>query len=147
MRTISLVTVALGTLATVAHAETSLEYAKRSQLAWSAFECSALAQTMGNFETSQRLFDLGYVNAKTFMEAAAAGKVASGDIFSTTPYGMTSVMHGPNIDFKIGRLWEQTAKSSHKKVFENADGATTTMDTWKWAASQEYRARNCDLLK
>jgi hypothetical protein len=69
-------------------AQTSKEYAVMGEKAYKAFRCSALASLAGdkfagNKDEQHRLFQLGYEEGKTFIEALRNGKIEGEDVRST----------------------------------------------------------------
>jgi hypothetical protein len=65
----------LAALPTILLGQTSEEYAAMGQKLWAAFECGALAEYANKPEESRRLYNLGYDQGKTLLDAFRAGKV------------------------------------------------------------------------
>jgi hypothetical protein len=84
-------------------AQTSKEYALMGTKAYKAFRCSALASFAGNKDEQHRLFQLGYEDGKTFIEARRNGKIEGADL-SQVPTGILVDIEGPTADFSLGRL-------------------------------------------
>ena len=137
--------VALCIVVGTALARSSKEYVKASRLAWSAFECAALASQMDNESEQRRLFQLGYDSAKLFLEAIRDGSVEKQDLTGGVPFAITSRMTGPTIDFMVGTIWEAAIDSALAPVY-NEDGKPVASTLWPLYASLEFGEKNCSLL-
>ncbi|RWH52252.1 MAG: hypothetical protein EOQ82_26505 [Mesorhizobium sp.] len=132
-------------IASAAQAETKQELAKMSGRSWSALECAALAGFLKREEDNARLFKGGYDQGKRFIEAYLSGELKAEDANKEIPFGMSTIMQGPNVDFMLGRLWDMTSEAALKPVYE-VGGVPNDPATWNLKAAIEYENKNCDLL-
>jgi hypothetical protein len=127
-------------LSTSTLGQTSQQYALTGHKVWIAFECSALADITGNATESQRLFDVGYKAGKTFVEAVQDGKVNTQDINKEVPVGVIILLHGPTVDFILGRIYEAAGDNATKDVLPDDKNLK------KVAAQSKYNRMNCSLM-
>jgi hypothetical protein len=108
----------LATFPTILMGQTSEEYAAMGQKIWVAFECGALAEYADKPEESRRLYNLGYDQGKTLLDAFRAGKVdqqARGKL----PIPVSSMLDGgPTVDFILGRIFESAMQDTSRQLFE-----------------------------
>jgi hypothetical protein len=132
----------LATFPTILMGQTSEEYAAMGQKIWVAFECGALAEYADKPEESRRLYNLGYDQGKTLLDAFRAGKVdqqARGKL----PIPVSSMLDGgPTVDFVLGRIFESAMQDTSRQLFE----ASNNTETRKIIAGQTFAKRNCELL-
>jgi hypothetical protein len=132
----------LATFPTILMGQTSEEYAAMGQKIWVAFECGALAEYADKPEESRRLYNLGYDQGKTLLDAFRAGKVdqqARGKL----PIPVSSMLDGgPTVDFILGRIFESAMQDTSRQLFE----ASNNTETRKIIAGQTFAKRNCELL-
>src|SRR3984893_8297073 len=93
-------------------------------------------------EESRRLYNLGYDQGKTLLDAFRAGKVdqqARGKL----PIPVSSMLDGgPTVDFVLGRIFESAMQDTSRQLFE----ASNNTGTRKIIAGQTFAKRNCELL-
>jgi hypothetical protein len=132
----------LAAFPTILLGQTSEEYAAMGQKLWAAFECGALAEYADKPEESRRLYNLGYDQGKTLLDAFRAGKVdqqARGKL----PIPVSSMLDGgPTVDFVLGRIFESAMQDTSRQLFE----ASNNTETRKIIAGQTFAKRNCGLL-
>ncbi|WP_208734622.1 hypothetical protein, partial [Corallococcus praedator] len=58
----------------------SQEYASKSRIVWSAFQCSYYAEVMGNVQEQERLFTLGYQAGGDFLADLETAQIEEGDL-------------------------------------------------------------------
>lgn len=97
-------------------AQTSKDYAVMGKKAYAAFECAALASFARDEDEQHRLFQLGYDEGKTFLEALRNGKIEAEDVNSTVPVGITLALEGPTADFILGRVWKVRLRTCWTKL-------------------------------
>jgi len=132
------------TLTSPAVAQTSEDYAKMSRKVWSLFECTVLASyTKDNME-AERLFQLGYENGKTFIEALKAGKVKNEDLRKHMPWAMGEKLSGPSTEFALGRLYESIQDYTIEEIWKDA---SSDEDLRKTKALTTYQKQNCSFLR
>ena len=89
MKTVLTTSAIVGSLwASPSVAQASKEYALMGKNAYSAFECSLLASYARNESEQRRLFEIGYAQGKTFIEALTSGKIQPEDVKNTVPVGV-----------------------------------------------------------
>ena len=121
--------------------QTSQQYALMGHELWAAFECAALADVAGTRE-GQRLFDIGYNQGKVFVEAVQAGKVAEQDIKEKVPFAMLLLLHGPTVDFILGRIFEAAIDDVTKDIPLNEPYENEK----KIVAQSKYAKMNCSMM-
>jgi hypothetical protein len=87
-------------------APASKEYALMGKNAYSAFECSLLASYARNKSEQRRLFEIGYAQGKTFIEALTSGKIQPEDVKNTVPVG----------------VWASAAKDVTERIYRGFPG-------------------------
>jgi hypothetical protein len=129
-------------------AQTSKEYALMGKKAYSAFECSMLASYARNDGEQRRLFEIGYAQGKTFIEALTSGKVKPEDVNSTVPIGVTLALQGPNADFVLGQVWASAAKDVYDEIYRGfPDNHLPSNDEKALAADNRFSSENCALIR
>jgi hypothetical protein len=121
--------------------QTSQQYALMGHKLWAAFECAALADVAGTRE-GQRLFDIGYTQGRVFVEAVQAGKVAEQDINEKVPLAVLPLLHGPTVDFILGRIFEAAIDDVTKDIPLNEPDENEK----KIVAQSKYAKMNCSLM-
>src|ERR1700736_2476679 len=100
----------LAAFPTILLGQTSEEYAAMGQKLWAAFECGALVEYADMPEESRRLYNLGYDQGKTLLDAFRAGKVdqqARGKL----PIPVSPMLDGgPTVDFVLGRIRDRDGR-------------------------------------
>jgi hypothetical protein len=130
-------------------AESSAEYASKAQMAWSAFECAALASFMGkNIAEHKMLFELGYNEGKAFLTALGEKKISQEDLKSKVPIYFGLLISGPNHDFVLGRLFELIVHRTGDKITGEIVGgiANQTDELTQMVASRLFDEQNCLLI-
>jgi hypothetical protein len=118
---------------------TSADYARMSQDAWSAFECSALAGAAEMLHEQEHMAHYGYERGKAFFAASAAGKISGEDFTRDVPLVVTILSQGPSDDFMLGRIYEFARRSALGGVVVQGDEEATRV-----AAKERYARNNCD---
>ena len=132
----------LAAFPTILLGQTSEEYAAMGQKLWAAFECGALAEYADKPEESRRLYNLGYDQGKTLLDAFRAGKVDQ-QARSKLPIPVLLMLDGgPTVDFILGRIFESAMQDTSRQLFE----ASNNKETRKIIAGQNFAKRNCGLL-
>ena len=132
----------LAAFPTILLGQTSEEYAAMGQKLWAAFECGALAEYADKPEESRRLYNLGYDQGKTLLDAFRAGKVDQ-QARSKLPIPVLLMLDGgPTVDFILGRIFESAMQDTSRQLFE----APNNKETRKIIAGQNFAKRNCRLL-
>ena len=127
-----------------AFAQSSEEYARMSRASWSAFECAALADVLGKTKDHERLFNFGYEQGKTVIDAARNGQVDQKDLHSISPSGFLMLARGPTADFALGRVFEGALENALKDVITPE---TVLEEELKQSiASRKFREGNCEIL-
>jgi len=128
-------------------AQTSKDYAVMGKKAYAAFECAALASFARDEDEQHRLFQLGYDEGKTFLEALRNGKIEAEDVNSTVPVGITLALEGPTADFILGRVWEGAVKNVLDKINRDfSDDHYPSSDEQAGAAKNHFSRENCGLI-
>ena len=122
--------------------QTSQQNALMGNKLWAAFECAALADVTGNAKEGQRLFDIGYNQGRLFVEAVQAGKVAEQDIKGKVPPAVLLLLHGPTVDFILGRIFEAAIDDVTKDVPLNEPDENEK----KIVAQSKYAKMNCSMM-
>jgi len=112
------------------------ELIQKSFLVVSALECSVLTEDEKEHE---RLFMLGYNNAKQFYEAVRSDPAIYPKIKQKVPMILLE-SGGPTTDFIIGYVYAGLSSDIYKKL-----GSETNL--WKALKSNMYREKNCLLIK
>jgi hypothetical protein len=132
----------LAAFPTILLGQTSEEYAAMGQKLWAAFECGALAEYADKPEESRRLYNLGYDQGKTLLDAFRAGEVDH-QARSKLPIPVLLMLDGgPTVDFILGRIFESAMQDTSRQLFE----ASNNKETRKIIAGQNFAKRNCGLL-
>src|SRR5262249_22045651 len=132
----------LAALPTILLGQTSEEYAVMGQKLWAAFECGALVEYADKPEESARLYELGYDQGKTLLDAFRAGKVDQ-QARSKLPIPVLFMLDGePTADFILGRIFEAAMQDTSQQLFEASNNGATR----KIIAGQNFAKRNCGLL-
>ena len=127
---------------TILLGQTSEEYAVMGQKLWAAFECGALAEYADMPEESRRLYNLGYDQGKSLLDAFRAGKVDQ-QARSKLPIPVLLMLDaGPTVDFVLGRIFKSAMQDTSRQLFE----ASNNKETRKIIAGQNFAKRNCRLL-
>ncbi len=127
------------------YAATSPEYAAMGRAAWSAFECSALAESSKNLQEQERLFKYGYAKGLEFIEAIQADKVKREDLSKGTPLIMLLLLQGPTPDFMLGRVFEGALDSALEDVFKTGENFNSD-EMQETIAKNKFWKRNCQLI-
>jgi len=126
-------------------AESSSEYAAMGKAAWSAFECSALAEKSKNTQEQERLFKYGYVVGLKFINAVQSEKVKREDLSNGVPIGMLLLLQGPTPDFILGRVFEGALDSALNDVYKTG-GSFNSDETQESIAKNKFWNQNCQLI-
>lgn len=120
------------------------------QLAFSAWDCAALSALAGDdTDEFERLFFLGYENARLFLEAAKRGEL-SREAQSQVPMGLTlNLTGGPTTEFQLGALWARIEATVYDENWPQIEGASfDEMKQLQRSSSESaFRNANCELLK
>ena len=122
--------------------QTSEEYADTGQKLWDAFECGALAEYAGKPEESRRLYNLGYEQGKTLLDAFRARKLDQQAISKLPKSVLFMLDGGPTVDFILGRIFESAMRDTSQQLFEASNNDATR----KIIAGQNFAKRNCGSL-
>lgn len=133
------------TFASPAAAERSNPYVIMAQSAWSAFQCSVLAEKAGNMAEQKRLFEYGYAQGSKFISALESGTAKKADVPGAAPFSMLLLVRGPTPDFALGRIFEAALRSALEDVFASGD-AYSSDGIQESAATREFWKRNCSLI-
>ena len=136
-----LVILVLVSLPTSTLGQTSQQYALMGKKLWAAFECSDLADAAGNAKESLRLFYIGYNEGRVFAEAVQAGKIEKQDINAEVPLAVLLLLHGPTVDFILGRIFEAAIDDVTKDVLNERDE-----NVKKIVAQSKFAKMNCSLM-
>jgi len=107
-------------LAAPAQAEDPQRYGIMAQSAWSAFQCSVLAEKSKNMAEQKRLFEFGYAQGLQFIAALEAGNTRREALAGTAPASMLLLLEGPTADFALGRIFEAALRAALEDVFASA---------------------------
>jgi hypothetical protein len=116
-----------------------------ARVMWSSFECSCLAEKVGNTEEQARLFQFGYDQGQKFIAALKSNKITKEDLGSEVPIGVLLRLQGPTPDFMLGRIFQATAESAFEDVFKSGEHFNSEEDQ-RLAAENKFRKANCQLL-
>ncbi|MDX1376490.1 MAG: hypothetical protein R3357_13050 [Burkholderiales bacterium] len=128
-----------------AAAERSNPYVIMAQSAWSAFQCSVLAEKANNMAEQKRLFQYGYAQGQKFIAALESGSAKKDDVPGAAPFGMLLLVRGPTPDFALGRVFEAALRAALEDVFASGD-AYASESMQESAATREFWKRNCSLI-
>ncbi len=131
--------------ATPALAEVTLEQralANKSMLSWSAFECSVLAENMGDPVEQERLFLLGHKEGMAFLRALEAEELPKEAVQKYASLKFIWRLGGPSHDFLLGRIYEAAAEGMYSYVLTATDDLVQ-----RTQALREFDRRNCGLLQ
>ena len=104
-----------------AAAERANPYVIMAQSAWSAFQCSVLAEKANNMAEQKRLFEYGYAQGKKFIAALDAGNATKEDVPGAAPFSMLLLVRGPTPEFALGRIFEAALRAALEDVFAAND--------------------------
>jgi len=137
---------ALATLffAQPATAERQNPYNLMAHSAWSAFQCSVLAEKARNMSEQKRLFEFGYDQGMKFIKALESGTAKKEELAGTAPISML-LLQGPTPDFALGRIFEAALRSALEDVFTSAE-AYDSEAVQESMATREFWKRNCSLV-
>jgi hypothetical protein len=128
-----------------AFAASSSEYAAMGKAAWSAFECSALAEKSKKTKEQERLFKHGYVQGLKFIEAIQSENVKREDLSRGVPLMMLLLLQGPTPDFMLGRVFEGTLDSALEDVYKTGDHFNSDEEQ-ETIADNKFWKQNCQLI-
>jgi len=132
-------------LAAPVQAEDRQRVGLMAQSAWSAFQCSVLAEKSKNMAQQKRLFEFGYAQGLKFIAALEAGTTRREELAGAAPASMLLLLEGPTADFALGRIFEAALRSALEDVFASA-ASYESAALQESIASQEFRKRNCNLI-
>jgi hypothetical protein len=132
-------------LAQPAMAERQNPYSVMAQSAWSAFQCSVLAEKARNMSEQKRLFEFGYDQGMKFIAALESGTAKREDLSGAAPFSMLLLLQGPTPDFALGRIFEAALRSALEDVFTSTD-AYESESIQESVATKEFWKRNCSLV-
>jgi len=132
-------------LAGPARAEDPQRYGLMAQSAWSAFQCSVLAEKANNMAEQKRLFDYGYAQGLKFIGALEAGAAKKEDVPGVAPFSMLLLVRGPTPEFALGRIFEAALRAALEDVFAAGD-AYASEGIQQSTATREFWKRNCSLI-
>ena len=95
-----------------AFAQSPLEKAQLARTAWSAFQCGTYAEMSGDKKEQERLFILGVVSARNFIEALQSKQIPAEVFSAEVPLGVSLVLQGPSTDFMVGRVFENAMRDA-----------------------------------
>jgi hypothetical protein len=128
-----------------AQAKDPQRYGIMAQSAWSAFQCSVLAEKSKNMAEQKRLFEFGYAQGMQFIAALEAGNTRREELAGAAPASMLLLLEGPTADFALGRIFEAALRSALEDVFASA-ASYDSAELQESIAAQEFRRRNCHLI-
>lgn len=131
-------------LAQPAMAERQNPYSVMAHSAWSAFQCSVLAEKARNMAEQKRLFEFGYDQGMKFIKALESGTAKKEELSRTAPISML-LLQGPTPDFALGRIFEAALRSALEDVFTSAE-AYDSEAVQESMATREFWKRNCSLV-
>lgn len=135
----------LAVLPAAASAESdSRQAASAGSATWAAFECHALANTIGDSAASERLFLHGMAQGQQFLKDMQAGRINSSDIHSEVPIGVLDSLSGPSSDFILGRIFESATQVAFHDF--KAVGLDKYMDERRAFAQAKFTQSNCRLI-
>jgi len=120
-------------------------YRLMAQSAWSAFQCSVLAEKAQHMAEQKRLFDFGYAQGMKFIAALQAGTTRPEDVAQAAPFSMLLLVQGPSADFALGRIFEAALRGALEDVFTSAQ-AYDSAEMQESIATREFVKRNCRLI-
>ncbi len=126
-------------------ADDSSRYRLMAQSAWSAFQCSVLAEKAQHMAEQKRLFDFGYAQGMKFIAALQSGTTKPEDVADAAPFSMLILVQGPSADFALGRIFEAALRAALEDVFASAD-AYDSAAMQESIATREFMKRNCRLI-
>lgn len=128
---------------TISTAAQGDELAKKSLKSWRAFECSILAEKIGDSQEQVRLFQVGYTEGMAFLKALSEERLTADDVRKHAPLSFTFRLGGPSHDFRMGRIFEGAVS----KVFKDVLKEETDTELVQLLAENEFRRRNCALIQ
>ncbi|MCG6950762.1 MAG: hypothetical protein LJE90_00185 [Betaproteobacteria bacterium] len=120
-------------------------YGLMAQSAWSAFQCSVLAEKAQHMSEQKRLFDFGYAQGRKFIAALQSGTTKPEDVADAAPFSMLILVQGPSADFALGRIFEAALRAALEDVFASAEAYDSTA-MQESIATREFMKRNCRLI-
>ena len=131
--------------ATASAADDADRYRLMAQSAWSAFQCSVLAEKAQHMAEQKRLFDFGYTQGMKFIAALQSGSTKPEDVADGAPFSMLILVQGPSADFALGRIFEAALRAALEDVFASAE-AYDSAAMQESIATREFMKRNCRLI-
>jgi hypothetical protein len=120
-------------------------YGIMAQSAWSAFQCSVLAEKSRNMAEQKRLFEFGYDQGLRFITALDSGTAEREALSGAAPFSMLLLLQGPTPDFTLGRIFEAALRSALEDVFSSAESYASPA-IQESIAAREFLKRNCNLI-
>jgi hypothetical protein len=111
----------------------------RARLAWSAFECSLLAELAEEKKEQERLFSVGLTYGATFISDVIAKKAHKSEV-EDMPVGFSWVLGGPNADFILGRVYESAIGDAYDSIVKHDANGIPINDPAKWNMDEELKA-------
>lgn len=131
--------------ASASAADDADRYRLMAQSAWSAFQCSVLAEKAQHMAEQKRLFDFGYMQGMKFIAALQSGTTKPEDVADGAPFSMLILVQGPSADFALGRIFEAALRAALEDVFASAE-AYDSAAMQESIATREFMKRNCRLI-
>jgi hypothetical protein len=125
-----------------AMAQSSKEYAMMAKASWAAFECTALASVLQDFEEEKRLFDYGYEQGRRYLAAFREGKVTGSDVVSTVP--LPFQLAAPTAEFVLGTVYEKAQQHALSPIEAGKKDRVQMYSTG--LAKARFRSANCALI-
>lgn len=126
-------------------AERSTPYGTMIQSAWSAFQCSVLAEKADDLQEQKRLFEFGYARGLKFFAALESGEARAKDLPEDSPFSMLLLLQGPTPDFMLGRIFEVALRSALENIYTTGDYYHPA-EIQESIAAAEFWKRNCTLI-
>ena len=120
-----------------AFASESADYARMGRETWAAFECTVLAGEAEMVHEQMSIFNYGYERGGEFFAADQSGKISGEDHSREVPLVVTLLSQGPNVDFMLGRIYEQARRTVLEDVLVRGDKDS------KVAARERYERNDC----
>lgn len=113
--------------------------------AWSAFECSVLAEKSKNQAEQERLFNFGYSQGLKFIGAIQENKIKEEDLSKEVPIAMILLLEGPTPDFMLGRIFDSALEHVLRDVYKT-DDEFNSPEVLETIAKNKYWNKNCRLI-
>ena len=136
-------------ISNAANALTTKDYLQKAIRAYAAFECSVFARNIKNKNESNRLFNVGYKNALSFVKAYKSKIVSNENILLYAPINSVDDLdraYTNTPEFTIGRMFTTSIYNARGRMNTNKD-INKNFAERENRANNLYNTSNCSLIR